>query len=355
MKTKTSNPKQALCSTISVKVTATAALFLLPIVSALADQHTAGSPQLSSLPGAAYTIYLNFTGFNYTGTWGGQTPGSSAAYADVPANGTFNAQQVSDIQKIWARVAEQYTAFNVNVTTVDPATGANAATDLARQNFYRDTPNLMTTMITNQEHGGVDWYSPGFAGVSFTGTTNGSDTNPSGANHFNWIFTAGTQYNEVGNIGFIAQGAVHENGHGLGLSHQGDYVGNTQINGYSIGDNTSAGITSGPGSYGAIMGDGNNAQRLAWRFGDSDNNTPGHLQNDVAVLISANTAANALSQGRTPGSDLHLRNDGIGHTLPTASSLALLGDGTVNFSLATGVIVPTSESNPVTNGAANYT
>ena len=103
------------------------------------------------------------------------------------------------------------------------------------------------------------------------------------------------------------------------------------------------------------MGDGNNAHRLTWRVGDANNGSPTHQQNDVAKILSTNTVAHATAEGRTGGVDLHLKSDGIGHTRPTASNLSLLADGTVNFSLATGVIVPLSESNPLAIGAANYT
>lgn len=319
---------------------------------AWAEQHTAGVPALSSRPGAAYTVYLDFAGFNYTGDWNNKTPGNSAAYGDVAANGTFSGQHVSDIQKVWALVSGQYAAFNINVTTVDPATGVNAATDFARQNFYANTPNMMHTIFTSQFHDGANWYGPGLAGLSFAGSTNGTENYSGG--HTNWIFSADSTYNEVGNTRFLAQGATHENGHGLGLIHQGDYTGNTLINDYSLGDSNASGGLTGPGTYGAIMGDGNFAQRLAFRVGDSNNGTPTHKQNDVALLLSTNTVANALAEGRTGGADLHLIDDGIGHTLATATPLAFNGDN-VDFNLATGVIVPLSESNPLALGANNYT
>ena len=234
MKTKPFDPKQTVRSTICVKLTVAAGVLILPIVSALAEPHTAGTPQLSSQPGAAYSLYLDFAGFNYTGDWGGKTPGSSLAYADVPANGTFNAQQIADIRAVWAGVAQQFAAFNINVTTIDPATGANAATDAARQIFYANTPNFMHTIITNQDRGGTDWFGPGVAGISFESTTNGTESNSGG--HTAWVFSAGALYSEVGNARFMSQGAVHENGHGLGLSHQSDYIGNTLVNDYGIGD-----------------------------------------------------------------------------------------------------------------------
>ena len=47
-------------------------------------------------------------------------------------------------------------------------------------------------------------------------------------------------------------------------------------------------------------------------------------------------------------------DDGIGHTMLAATPLPLSG-GSVNFSLAKGVIVPASSASPTPIGAANYT
>ena len=60
----------------------------------------------------------------------------------------------------------------------------------------------------------------------------------------NWIFTDG-----VGTTGpAVGQATAHENGHGLSLSHQSDYTGDTYVNEYSLGDNN-----GGNGTYAPIM------------------------------------------------------------------------------------------------------
>ncbi len=46
--------------------------------------------------------------------------------------------------------------------------------------------------------------------------------------------------------------------------------------------------------------------------------------------------------------------EGIGHSIATATPLPIIADN-VDFSLATGVIVPLSESNPLALGANNFT
>src|ERR1043165_3350316 len=73
----------------------------------------------SSRPGAAYTLYLDFGGFTYSGTRNGLTPGVTPAYSVDGDVTSFSALELSNIQQIWSRVATQYAPFNINVTTVD--------------------------------------------------------------------------------------------------------------------------------------------------------------------------------------------------------------------------------------------
>src|SRR4051812_13583529 len=158
---------------------------------AFADQHATGVPALSSRPGGAYTLYLDFAGFNFNGTWGGTaspsgTPGNVPAYDGVASNGNFNATEIARMTNTWARVAEKYAGFNVNVTTVDPATGANAATDTARQAFYDTTAQMMHTV-----YGGNGSWSSGGGGLSFVNVAASSQNSTTNAGyHTNWVFAA---------------------------------------------------------------------------------------------------------------------------------------------------------------------
>jgi hypothetical protein len=341
------------------------------LVSEVADaaptSHTQGVPQLSSRPGAPFTIYLDFAGFDFVGNWhadGGDTthePGFTPALDDVSATGTFNANQQASINAIWARVAESYSELNVNVTTVDPAVAAGqAATDSAREAFYDATPNMMHTVIGSGARGangdnwlpGADGVSPGIGIVDGTQT----QTNHEG-DHTNFMMSQAEASNgsvitaaEADYIGGIAS---HENAHSFGLYHQGDYTGTpgnyTQVAEYSTGDDGSA-----AGSFVPIIGDANNKQRIAWRDGIADVGGVYQEENDLQVMLATDTAAMATSEGRPDGADLHFIADGIGETIATATALPLSGS-TVNSALADGVIIPKSESAPVAIGAANYT
>ncbi|MBX3112341.1 MAG: PEP-CTERM sorting domain-containing protein [Fimbriimonadaceae bacterium] len=272
--------------------------------SALAQHPVA--PQLSSNPGARYTVFLNFTGFNYSGTWANRTPGNVPAYTLDSDATTFSNAEVSSIKEAWARVATAYVGFNINVTTVDPA--GSGMTDSQRKTFY-DGHQYMTHTILG---GTYNWYGAA-GGVSYVGiaqqatTTNGRRTN--------WVFPvngSGTAPKTM------AAAAVHEDGHHLRLSHQHD-----EHNGNEYSTNNNA---QGYGSYAPIMGASYYSQRGTWRRGK-----PGTNANDVEMLQGN------LNIGP-------LLDSGVGHSFGTASALAVLDDGTVDPTVSKGFIMPTAES-----------
>src|SRR5215212_997216 len=78
-----------------------------------------GVPQLSSRPGAAASLYLDFDG-NVESQWGNRTNVVTPAYDTDGNKASFSATEVAAIREIWARVAEDYAPFNLNVTTMPP-------------------------------------------------------------------------------------------------------------------------------------------------------------------------------------------------------------------------------------------
>lgn len=243
--------------------------------------------------------------------------------------------------------------FNVNVTTVDPAVAAGqSATDTARQAYYDATPNTMHTIVGSQVRAGnVKWYSNSADRVSGLGVVAG--VTGSSGDHTNWMFSeaqAGAGNGGVINGDYIGVISAHENGHAFGLYHQGDWTGSTKVNEYSNGD-----ANPGNGSYVPIIGNASDRQRVTWRVGDTggatDTRTP---INDIQSMLVIDTIATATGLGRSGAADLHLINDGIGHTRLGATVLPLTSTN-INSSLAQGVIVPLSESDPNPIGANNYT
>jgi len=147
---------------------------------------------LQSNPGSAAVLLLDFFG-GYTPTWGGVN-------YSAPANIDNNS-----IKDLWKRIAEDYQAFNINVTT-DIKVYLAAPASSRQRCCFTDTP------ITP-------------AGVAYEGSWNwGSDT-PCWS-----VYTSGKAGAEVG---------AHEPGHTLGLSHDGQEVpkagGGTTHNEYYTG------------------------------------------------------------------------------------------------------------------------
>ncbi len=283
------------------------------VVVALASV-AAQSQNFSSRPGAAYTIYLDFNGFNFNGLWGGggTAPGQSAAWSGSAAMR----------QEVWARTAEKYSAFGINVTTVDPAP---AGTDASRQLYYDNTAKTMHTVVGPQHN---NWFG-GAGGVSYVGVTPNSYSGTGNSNgyHTDWVFTE-----NLGPDGpsFIAEASGHENGHGLGLQHQIDTAG---LVGADPNYSSNGGAT-GNGSYAPMMGNSYSSQRGTLRSGPKGGGT----QNDVSVI--------AADAGMT------LPDDGNGHTAGAAGSISLLAGGVIGK----GIIAPRNTGNGFNPmGETNYT
>jgi len=118
-------------------------------------------------------VYLDFSGFAYTGNWGGQTPGTEPAF-NGQSGATFTAAEQASIKSIWTRISEQYSPFNVNVTTVDPAVLAGQnANDNARQTYYDNTARLMHTVVGD----GASTFFGGAGGVSYVNVISSAQSN----------------------------------------------------------------------------------------------------------------------------------------------------------------------------------
>lgn len=260
----------------------------------------------SSRPGAPATLFLDFDGVTY-GNWSGAAVGASPAYtADADAS-SWTAQELSNIASIWRRVAEKYSPFNINVTTVDP--GHYTAGQVAR--------------VVIGGNGSWLGANPGGGVAAVGGFKMGGDGTTS------WVFSAnfGNSSTTTANTNWntaVGEAAAHEAGHMFGLLHQSRY--DTSGNLVTIYDwgsdqniaNSSLGVAA------PIMGGppatGPTARRIMWRQGWAYiNDNVRYWQDDYAVLASTTANPIVLPNGQTYFNGFGVAPDDVGNTRMTAA------------------------------------
>ncbi|MCA9062149.1 MAG: hypothetical protein KDA96_03800 [Planctomycetaceae bacterium] len=216
---------------------------------------------LHSNPGANHTIYLDFDGHTTSGTaWNQNFTGNAnivtPAYNPDGVSG-FSNTELTSIQKIWQRVAEDFIAFDVNVTTQAPATS-----DLIKSGSG-DLKWGIRVVI-----GGdcMDWYGSSAGGVAYLTSFSWNTDTPT------YVFP-----NQLGNgyEKYVAEAVSHEVGHTLGLSHDG-----TATVGYYSGHG------SGETGWAPIMGVGYSQNLSQWSKGEYSG--ANQTQDDLNIITTAN-------------------------------------------------------------------
>jgi hypothetical protein len=234
-----------------------------------------GLPLLDSKPGAAQTIHLDFTGHNVTVDWDrdgivdqiSMSPFTTDVQATPRNINSFSADEKARIHEIWARVAEDFAPFNINVST----------------HYYGSFGDRQALKVVIGDYEG-GWY-PEHRTVYGIATRN-SFTRP-----------------ELPNLAFVfntnphraSQTASHEAGHAFGLAHMSP--------------------TGSTAEWSPIMGAGLTlTPRITWHKGRMQD-TPSKTQDDMAVLARAenvfgyrlddhgNTAALATTLAAAPPSN----------------------------------------------------
>ncbi len=251
-------------------------------------------PALHSRQGSAHTVYLDFKGATVTNTGWNQGFGVLSFQTrpfDLDGDETtFNDAEQTFIQHVWERVAEDYSPFDIDVTTEEPpAFGPNIGHVL----FTRNKDKNGNTCPFAGNIGGVAY-------LDVYGLANYSFFTPA------WVY-----YENLPAYGspppipqpfedLCAEAASHEMGHNLGLSHDG-----TSLSAYYNGHGTGA------TSWGPIMGTGFGRNVTQWTHGEyfDANNTEDQL---------------AIIAGK-----INYRPADHGSTDATASTFAVTGGTTI--------------------------
>jgi hypothetical protein len=202
-----------------------------------------------SRPGATAKVFLDFDGLAAR-TWGQYSVPTQTTWSTDSDLATFSTSEQQAIYEIWARVAEKYSPFNIDVTTEDP--GNRTAYQTLDVVFCSDDG----TSWLGSKSGGIAYIN------SFRGGTGGNTA---------FVFPKNLGPNSAR---FMAEAAAHESGHAFGLNHQSSWSGGTKTE-YNPGNSLVA----------PIMGSSYSAQRGLWWNGTTTSATT--IQDDLAILSSS--------------------------------------------------------------------
>lgn len=201
-------------------------------------------PHLNSYPQSSISLFLDFDG-HFQADWSGEHNITTPAYSADNDDSTFTDAELADIAEIFARVAEDFAPFAINVTTVEPADLGNGA-------------GVRVAIGGRWE----DWYHDPVGGIALVNCFTNNQPNVV------YVFAETLAVQKT-----IAEASSHEAGHAFGLQHQSQYnSAGKKISEYYDGDATGA----------PIMGLSYLMSRSRWWSGTSTSSTK--IQDDLAVL-----------------------------------------------------------------------
>lgn len=211
---------------------------------------------LHSKPGAENIVYVNFVGFEFSGTawndYSGVNNYQATPYDTDGDGANFSTSERTAIGEIWQRIAEDYAPFDIDVTTeAPPAFG----------------PKVGHILITSGRDAKGDLLPAGDSagGIAYVNVWGRSD--------YPNYQPALVYYDNLGSghPPYVAEASSHELGHNLALSHDG-----TSTEGYYTGHG------SGATSWAPIMGVGYYTNVTQWSKGEyADANNP---QDDLRII-----------------------------------------------------------------------
>ncbi|HET6299470.1 MAG TPA: M12 family metallo-peptidase [Kribbella sp.] len=227
--------------------------------------------ELHSKPGSNRVIYLDFDGHTITGTaWNSSVDPVNVTAYDTDGNAAvFGTAEQDVVHEVWARVAEDYAAFDVDVTTQQPAQ------DLINRTSSSDQQYGTRVLIDP-----TTWYQSncGCGGVAYIGVYDNAGQH----DYYQpaLVFTKGVGTGAKN----LAEAASHEAGHNVGLGHDGT---------------ASVGYYEGHGSWAPIMGVGYYRGISQWSKGEYSgaNNT----EDDYSVIGTHGLALRTDEAGDSTG------------------------------------------------------
>jgi len=253
--------------------------------------------KLHSNPTANQRIYLDFDGsYLASSEWENGAALQLGAFYGSPLSGA--AQQA--IQDIWRRVAEDFSPFNIDVTTEEPN-----SEDLKNSGAGDSRWGIRVAMTTNTNlltNAAIINAGAGSGGNAFLGS-------------FNWatddvcLVFNGYNATDAASIYTAAETVSHEVGHTLGLSHDGGSFG-SDANYYE-------GHGSGATSWGTIMGAPFiNADENVTSWSQGDYIGANNQEDDLGLITG--TVSNAY----VSGNGFTYLDDDYGNSLATAYALS---------------------------------
>lgn len=229
---------------------------------------------LHSKPGSQRTIFLDFDGTGVSGTqWNAEgLPNGTHPAWDPAGNGpSFSATELTVVQDVWARVAEDYAPFDVDVTTADPGAAAITRAGAGDQVFG-------TRALITPSDAAIDAIcGGGCGGVAFMDVFDEPDAH----SQFQpaWVFPQALMDDPKA----VAEAVSHEVGHNFGLDHDGK---------------GGADYYEGHGPWAPIMGAGYGRPLTQWSKGDYTGATRSG-EDDVAIIAANGAPYRADEDGGT--------------------------------------------------------
>lgn len=236
-----------------------------------AEGATGPAFELHSKPGSNRVIYLDFGGHTITGTaWNaskGVDPVNVSAYDTDGDPANYSTAEQDVVHEVWARVAEDYSTFDVDVTTQEPPQSAIDRSGASDQQYG-------TRVLIDPD----TWYQSGCGcgGVAYVGVYDSTSQH----DYYQpaLVFTKGVGTGAKN----LAEAASHEAGHNVGLSHDGT---------------STVGYYQGHGAWAPIMGVGYYRGISQWSKGEyADAN---NKEDDYAVVGTHGLALRADEAGGT--------------------------------------------------------